>query len=73
MLNWKVNTNSQIKFKILVLNSSLCDHSDANILVSRSIIVSNTGTAAAPNNKKYVIIIWIKITAFFKGHISIVL
>ena len=56
-----------------MLNSSLCDHSDAYILVSRSIIVSNAGTAAAPNNKLYVIIIWIKITALFKGHVSIVL
>ena len=44
------NTNSQIKFKTLILKSSLCDYSDAYILVSGTIAVSNTGTAAKNNN-----------------------
>ena len=46
------NTNSQIKFKTSMLNSSLCDYSDAYILVNGTILVSNIGTTAAPNNRK---------------------
>ena len=48
------NVNGQIKFKTTMLKSSLCDYSDAYILVKRTITVNNTGTAAAPNkrNKK---------------------
>ena len=42
------NTNSQIKFKPSVLRSSLCDYSDAYILVKGTIIVTNKGAAAAP-------------------------
>ena len=42
--------NSQIKFKTTMLKSSLCDYSDAYILVKENITVNNTGTAAAPNN-----------------------
>ena len=38
------NTNSQIKFKPSMLYSSLCDYSDAYILVSGNITVPNTGT-----------------------------
>ena len=41
------NVNSQIKFRTTLLKSSLCDYSDAYILVKGSITVSNTGTAAA--------------------------
>ena len=33
-----------------MLRPSLCDHSDAYILVKGAITVSDTGTAAAPNN-----------------------
>ena len=33
-----------------MLRSSLCDYSDAYILVKGTITVSNTGTAAIPNN-----------------------
>ena len=33
------NTNSQIKFKISMVKSSLCDYSDAYILVSGTVIV----------------------------------
>ena len=48
------NTNSQIKFKTKMLKSSLCDYSDAYILVTT---VNNTATdgAAATNTKKNVI------------------
>ena len=44
------NTNSQIRFKTLMLKSSFCDYSDACIHVKGTIIVANTGTAAAPSN-----------------------
>ena len=50
------NPNKQIKFKTAVLKSSLCDYSDAYILVKRTITVNNTGTAAAPNNRNEKII-----------------
>ena len=36
--------------------SSLCDYSDACILVKGTITVNNTGTAAAPNNRNKKII-----------------
>ena len=52
----RYNTNSQIKFKTLMLKSSLCHYSDASILVSATIAVENTGTGAAPNNRKNIII-----------------
>ena len=41
------NANSQIKFKTTVLKSSLCDYSDAYILVKGTISVNNTAVAAA--------------------------
>ena len=34
-----------------VLKSSLCNYSDAYILVKGTITVNNTGTAAAPTNR----------------------
>ena len=34
------NTNSQIKFKTSMLRSSLCDYSDADILVSGTIFLN---------------------------------
>ena len=43
------NTNSQIKFKTLILKSSLCDYSDAYILVSRTITVAEQARSN-PNN-----------------------
>ena len=47
------STNSQIKFKTTMLKSSLCDYSDAYILVKANITVNNTGGANANNaNKK---------------------
>ena len=49
------NVNSQIKFKTTMLKSSLCDYSDAYILVKGTISVNNTagaGAGANNNNKK---------------------
>ena len=34
-----------------MLRSSLCDYSDAYILVKGNISINNTGTPAAPNNR----------------------
>ena len=45
------NTYSQIKFKNLMLRSSLCGYSNEYILVKITITVPNIGTAAAPDNK----------------------
>ena len=44
------NVNSQIKFKITMLKSSLYDYSDAYILVKGTVTVNNTAAAAAVNN-----------------------
>ena len=44
------NVNSQIKFKTTMLKSSLCDFSDAYILVKGTITVNNTAAVAATNN-----------------------
>ena len=49
--------NKQIKFKTSMLRSSLCDYSDAYILVKGNITVNNTagaGAAANNTNKKVV-------------------
>ena len=53
------NVNSQIKFKTTMLKSSLCDYSDAYILVKGAISVNNTAGAGAVvnnnnNNKKVI-------------------
>ena len=51
--------NSQIKYKTSTLTSSLCDYSDAYILVSATITVPNTSAAAAAgdsSNSKNIII-----------------
>ena len=49
------NVNSQIKFKTTMLKSSLCDYSDAYILVKGTINVNNTAAqGAAANNKKVI-------------------
>ena len=44
------NVNSQIKFKTTMLKSSLCDYSDAYILVKETISVNNTAAAGAAVN-----------------------
>ena len=51
------NVNSQIKFKTTMLTSSLCDYSDAYILVKGTIAVNNTAAAnadASNTNKKVI-------------------
>ena len=51
------NVNSQIKFKTTMLKSSLCDYSDAYILVKETISVNNTaaqGAATNNTNKKVI-------------------
>ena len=44
------NVNSEIKFKTTMLKSSLCDYSDAYILVKGTISVNNTAAAGAAVN-----------------------
>ena len=44
------NVNSQIKFKTTMLKSTLCDYSDAYILVKGTISVNNTAAAGAGAN-----------------------
>ena len=41
------NVNSQIKFKTTMFKSSLCDYSDACILVKRTITINGVGADAA--------------------------
>ena len=53
----RCNVNSKIKLKTTMLMSSLCDHSDVYILVKGTIILNNTGTAAAPNNRNKKVIL----------------
>ena len=51
------NVNSQIKFKTTMLKSSLCDYSDAYILVKGTITVNNTaavGVAVNNTDKKVI-------------------
>ena len=52
------NVNSQIKFKTTVLKSSLCDYSDAHIVVKGTISTNNTAAAGAAvnnTNKKVIL------------------
>ena len=44
------NVNNQIKFKTTMLKSSLCDFSDAYILVKGTIAVNSTGAVDAEGN-----------------------
>ena len=46
----RCRTNSQIKFKIIMLISTLCHYSDGYILVKRSIIIKEAGADAAAKN-----------------------
>ena len=49
---WVYNSNSQIRFKTLMLRSSLCDYSDAYILVKGTTAVPKPAVAgAAPKNR----------------------
>ena len=52
------NANEQVKVKTTMLKSSLCDYSDAYILVKETIEVDNTSAAsAAPSNTNKKIIL----------------
>ena len=44
--------NKQIRFKAAMLRSSLCDYSDAYILVKGNISISNTAAAGAATKIK---------------------
>ena len=46
----KYNTNSQIKFKTSLLRSSLCNYSDAYILVSGTITFAVLGASRGNND-----------------------
>ena len=48
----RCSTNSKIKFKTSMLNSSLCDYSDAYILVSETITVAVLAAGGGNNNIK---------------------
>ena len=53
----RYNVNSKIKFKTTMLKCSLCDYSDAYVLVKGTIAVADTlatGTAANNTNKKVI-------------------
>ena len=63
------NVNSQIKFKTTMLKSSLCDYSDAYILVKGSISVTNTAAAGAAANNTNIKVIF-KNCAPFTNRIS---
>ena len=45
------NTNRQIKFKTIILKSSLCDYSDAYILVKGSITITGGGVDDTENEQ----------------------
>ena len=49
--------NKQIRFKTAMLRSSLCDYSDAYILVKGNITVNNTTCAAAASNTNTKVIV----------------
>ena len=44
------NVNIQIKFKLTMLRSNLCDYADSYILVKGTITVNNTSAAGAAAN-----------------------
>ena len=48
----RYNTISQIDFKTTMLKSTLCDYSDLYIRFKKTIIVANTGTVTAPNDRR---------------------
>ena len=52
----RYSVHSQIRLKTIMVKSSLCDYSDAYILVRVTIIVNTTETAGAPNNRNKKII-----------------
>ena len=63
------NINSQIKIKTSTLKSSLCNYSDAYIIVKGTITVQNTATADADANNADKKVIF-KNCALFTDYIS---
>ena len=63
------NTNNQIRFKTSMLRTSLCDYSDAYILVKGTITVANTAAADADANNTNKKVIF-KNCALFTSFIS---
>ena len=63
------NINSQIEFKTTMQKSSLCDYSDAYILVKETITVNNTAAADADANNTHKKVIF-KTCAPFNNCIS---
>ena len=51
----RYNEDNQIRFKISMLRSSLCEYSDVYILVKRTITVTEKTAAASNNTNKNVI------------------
>ena len=59
MMKQGVHThNKQIKFKTSMLRSSLCDYTDAYILVKGNIIVNNTAAADVDANNTNIKVIF---------------
>ena len=56
------NTNSQIKFKTSMFRLSVCDYSDAYILVSGTITVAEVGAGRGNNNQHLKTVLHLLIT-----------
>ena len=50
------NVNTQIKFKTIMIKSSLCDYSDACILVKGNITVNNIVAADTNSNNAKIVL-----------------
>ena len=57
--------NKQIKFKISMLESSLCNYSDAHILVKGNVSVNNTAGAGADANNTNKKVIFKKLRSIY--------
>ena len=51
------NTNNQIRFKTSMLRTSLCDYSDAHILVKGTITVTSTAAAGVAAGQQQIMVI----------------
>ena len=51
------NTNNQIRFKTSMLRTSLCDYSDAHILVKGTITVASTAAAGVAAGQQQIMAI----------------
>ena len=68
-INGAYSPNKQIRFKTAMLRYSLCDYSDAYIIVKGNIAVNNTDAAGAAANNTYKKVI-LKNCAPFTNRIS---